>query len=195
MPKKSTPLRSQPCTDCEKPFDVYHRYQIRCVPCQISYRSKRKKEYNLVCQSCQEAFRATSYRTKKCIKCASISICKTCTTQFEKVNYQHRDYCSEKCSYLAKRELYFGGNYYAVLTRDNHSCRKCGSKEESHVHHIDLSGRFRKTDKERCNNNMTNLVTMCNSCHQELHNHLQFELVNRYLDDTISITNKFLGVS
>jgi predicted HNH restriction endonuclease len=56
-----------------------------------------------------------------------------------------------------------------------------------------LSGRFKKTERERCNNDMSNLITLCNSCHQSLHNEIEYTLVKRHLDETIEITNKFLG--
>jgi hypothetical protein len=194
MPKKLTPFRSQPCQDCSKPFDVYHRFQVRCEPCQTVYRNTRKKEYNLVCQSCSKAFRARSHRSKKCPECAATTTCKTCGNEFEKTNYQHRDYCSERCSNLYKAELYFGGNYLATLERDGYQCCKCGSKQSPHVHHIDLSGRFKKSDRERCNNDMSNLITLCNSCHQALHQEIEYQLVQRHLDETIEITNKFIGV-
>ena len=192
MPKKLTPLRSQLCQDCQKPFDVYHRFQVRCEPCQSLFRNTRKKEYNLVCQSCATPFRARSHRTKDCPECSSEAVCKTCGGDYQKQNYQHRDYCSERCSNLYKAELYFGGNYLATLERDGYQCRKCNSKQSPHVHHIDLSGRFKKTDRERCNNNMSNLMTLCNSCHQVLHQEIEYQLVQRHLDETIEITNVFL---
>lgn len=194
MPKKLTPLCSQPCQDCGKPFDVYHRFQVRCEPCQVVYRNTRKKEYNLVCQTCAKPFRARSHRTKECSDCGATTTCKTCGNEFEKTSYQHRDYCSESCSNRYKAELYFGGNYLATLERDGFKCRKCGSQQSPHVHHIDLSGRYKKTDRERCNNDMSNLITLCNSCHQGLHNEIEYQLVQRHLGETIEITNKFLGV-
>jgi predicted HNH restriction endonuclease len=56
-----------------------------------------------------------------------------------------------------------------------------------------LSGRFKKTERERCNNDMSNLITLCNSCHQTLHQEIEYQLVQRHLDETIEITNKFIG--
>ena len=193
MPKRLTPLRSQPCQDCQEPFDVYHRYQVRCEPCQTLFRNTRKKEYNKVCQSCSKPFRTERSRATQCDECAATSTCKTCGVGFEKSNYQHRDYCSEQCSNRYKAELYFGGNYLATLERDGLKCRKCNSTQSLHVHHVDLSGRFKKSDRERCNNDMSNLITLCNSCHQELHNEIQYQLVQRHLAETVEITNKFLG--
>jgi len=193
MPKKLTPLRSPPCQDCGAAFDVYHRFQVRCEPCQTLFRNTRKKEYNLVCQSCESPFRARSHRTKQCPVCATTTICKNCGSEFEKTSPQNTGFCSEECRNQNKTELYFGGNYLATLERDGYQCRKCGSKQSPHVHHIDLSGRFKKTDKERCNNDMSNLLTLCNTCHQTLHNEIEYQLVQQHLAETIEITNKFLG--
>ena len=58
--------------------------------------------------------------------------------------------------YLRKK---YGESASIVLERDNYECQKCGSKE-AHIHHIDW-------DKE--NNNLDNLIVLCNSCHQKLH--------------------------
>ena len=192
MYRKTTPLRSEPCQDCGNIFDIYHRFQVRCEPCQVSFRNTRKKTYNLVCQSCKQDFKGSNYRTKKCQECAKTSICKTCKTEYTKENYQHRHYCSARCSNIYKNEIYFGGNYLATLERDSYQCRKCNTKQSPHVHHIDLSGRFKKTERERCNNSMSNLITLCNSCHQELHNEIEYVLVQRHLAEAIELTNTFL---
>ena len=50
-----------------------------------------------------------------------------------------------------------------ILERDNYECRICGrsaGEETLHVHHIDW---------ERRNNEDSNLVTLCNSCHRQVH--------------------------
>jgi hypothetical protein len=40
---------------------------------------------------------------------------------------------------------------------------------------------------------MNNLITLCNSCHQELHNEIEYVLVQRHLAEAILLTNKFIG--
>lgn len=49
----------------------------------------------------------------------------------------------------------------AVLNRDRHRCRDCGSKGPLHVHH--------KTYKRIGRERMTDLVTLCEDCHAERH--------------------------
>lgn len=58
----------------------------------------------------------------------------------------------------------FGGNREAVLQRDNHQCCVCGTKDQLVVHHKDRTGQT-----ENPNNDMSNLITLCASCHQEEH--------------------------
>ena len=43
-----------------------------------------------------------------------------------------------------------------VIARDRYRCRKCGAAEELEVHHVDGDWR---------NNDLGNLITLCNSCH------------------------------
>ena len=50
-----------------------------------------------------------------------------------------------------------------VRERDNHTCQKCGLHQKEPlliVHHL---------DKNRYNNIMSNLITVCNHCHGILH--------------------------
>lgn len=49
--------------------------------------------------------------------------------------------------------------FEAILKRDNHICQKC-EKGAILIHHI---------DKDNSNNNPSNLVALCNSCHLDLH--------------------------
>ena len=47
-----------------------------------------------------------------------------------------------------------------VLERDNSQCQRCESIEALLVHHLDLDDR---------NNKLDNLITLCSTCHLELH--------------------------
>lgn len=51
-----------------------------------------------------------------------------------------------------------------VLNRDSHLCQKCGSDEHLVVHHI---------DGDDNNNELLNLITLCNNCHLDLHRPIQ----------------------
>lgn len=64
-----------------------------------------------------------------------------------------------------REEKCFSGYREAVLSRDGHKCSSCGATEQLVVHHIDGTGRGHK----KPNNDPTNLVTLCRSCHCIVH--------------------------
>lgn len=48
----------------------------------------------------------------------------------------------------------------AVFARDSHKCQKCDSANNLIAHHI---------DKNSSNNIYNNLITLCSSCHRDIH--------------------------
>ena len=66
---------------------------------------------------------------------------------------------------LNKRD--FGGNWYKVYDRDGGKCQVCGSTKKLCVHHKDKTG-WDKPREEK-NNQMSNLILLCNSCHMKIH--------------------------
>jgi len=65
----------------------------------------------------------------------------------------------------------FGGNKTAIFQRDNYVCRLCNATQSGNgkplvIHHIDGSG-----GTQNINNNLTNLITLCNRCHHHTHRH------------------------
>lgn len=54
-----------------------------------------------------------------------------------------------------------------ILRRDDYRCRKCGSADSLHVHHI-------VHRSERCDHSKSNLITLCNVCHGKEHG-IRFE--------------------
>jgi 5-methylcytosine-specific restriction endonuclease McrA len=67
---------------------------------------------------------------------------------------------------LARDQRYFSGKRDAVLKRDGYKCVRCGSNEMLVVHHKDRSGRG---SKNRSNNDLRNLETLCRGCHINEH--------------------------
>lgn len=51
----------------------------------------------------------------------------------------------------------------AVLERDNYVCQQCGAIENLAVHHI---------DRDKQNSELSNLVTLCRSCHGRNHSRM-----------------------
>jgi hypothetical protein len=60
--------------------------------------------------------------------------------------------------YRSKR--WFGGQYEAVMERDKHCCVMCRRIERLHIHH---------KDRNRENNELGNLETLCWWCHGKVH--------------------------
>lgn len=58
----------------------------------------------------------------------------------------------------------YGGNYYVVIKRDKYECAICGSIENICVHHIDGYDENKPT-----NNNENKMLTLCRSCHSQVH--------------------------
>ncbi|MFW9991887.1 MAG: HNH endonuclease [Candidatus Odinarchaeota archaeon] len=57
-------------------------------------------------------------------------------------------------------------NIRRCMERDEFMCRICGSKEHLQVHHLDNRGPH---ISPLANNDLTNLITLCASCHHKLH--------------------------
>ena len=53
--------------------------------------------------------------------------------------------------------------YYRMkaISERGHECENCGETEDVEVHH---------QDKNRCNNDLDNLVVLCPKCHNKVHN-------------------------
>lgn len=179
------------CTDCNGEFLGYGKQQKRCEPCQILFRnSGRAHTYNRICKSCDVKFKSSNGRAKECDNCFPKYTCLICGKDGIK-DANHQKYCSTRCSNLAKADKYYDGNYSKVVKRDNENCRKCGSEKRLTAHHIDYSGFDIK--KGGANNEMENLILLCDSCHQKLHVLTNRTLVKRYLTDTKAILKDFIG--
>lgn len=72
----------------------------------------------------------------------------------------------------ASQKIWFGGNREAAIQRDGEKCVSCGMTRSEHrgrynrditVDHIDGAGRYTLTDEK--NNSLSNLQTLCLSCH------------------------------
>lgn len=91
--------------------------------------------------------------------------------EWKKRYYQkHKEYVSKKSKIFHSND-YFGGLRFKVLDRDGGNCQNCGQEYRPFttiIHHI---------DKDKNNNVMENLVTLCRSCHNKVHG--TFKNLNR----------------
>ena len=59
-----------------------------------------------------------------------------------------------------------------VRERDNYTCQKCGeSQKRVIVHHLDWRGKERGRKAKDYNNELSNLLTLCDKCHNNIHRH------------------------
>lgn len=141
----------------------------------------------------------------KCIKCGvesdrhpTILLCKKCYQDDYNKRYYERNknkiknntkkYYSENLESererrkILREKREFDSKRTKVLLRDDYKCSVCGEKKESSkltVHHKDRNGRG-VTDK---NNDLSNLITLCRSCHAKEHyKDLKSALKDKYKD-------------
>lgn len=178
------------CIDCETLIKKPKGTQIRCKDCQKKFRSKKVTWYNKICTTCGVSYRTKNGISKKCKECFPKYTCEVCGKEGIATG-NHQKYCSKECGKLAKADFYYDGNYTKVLKRDGHQCKACGSTNRLTVHHIDYSGKGLKMGK--ANNEMDNLITFCDSCHQKLHVKTNQTLVNAHLEEAKDILADFIG--
>lgn len=100
--------------------------------------------------------------------------CEYCRREFEIPYNKHKKwrFCSLECCYAWRRENSIGWkiNREKALKKANYKCEKCGKMETLQVHHkekaIYLKGH---SPSKETNNNLDNLIVLCNSCHKKEH--------------------------
>jgi hypothetical protein len=137
------------CKECEKTLSK--RQKIFCSKkCSNTVNGRKtgglnKNQFTLICQFCNKEY----------------SVCKS------RINKSR--HCSRKCHNTAiSREYKHSGinsphwkggiQTYRKFKKSN--CETCNSINHLDVHHI---------DENRYNNNLSNLITLCRSCHKKTH--------------------------
>lgn len=155
-----------------------NKVECTCKNCGKTYsvaKSQKGKDY---CS--KECMEEHFYKTGKWEGKVKV-LCQNCGREVKR--YGGGKFCSHKCYWesmklpedeLKKRQLKrlhyyrFGGNREKCLERDNHTCTACGSTENLVVHHIDGTG-YKSVGFKNMNNDLDNLQTLCESCHNSLH--------------------------
>lgn len=81
----------------------------------------------------------------------------------------------------------FDGNHSKALVRDGCTCQICFAPNSRLVHHIDGSGLRSETP----NHALDNLVTLCMSCHANLHAYTNRELWAKHKDEVLALYDSF----
>lgn len=75
-----------------------------------------------------------------------------------------------KIAYDRNNNDRFGGNRDIVFARDSWICQDCGMSNEQHLLIFNLQLNIHHIDKNKLNNNLSNLKTLCVRCHAKIHN-------------------------
>ena len=68
---------------------------------------------------------------------------------------------------IYKDKIRHGGLKKTTFERDGYICQLCGSSQKLQIHHLDGLGT--NVPKEKRNNVLDNLITVCCSCHTTIH--------------------------
>lgn len=178
---------SHNCANCGMEFVPEGRSDtLYCTPkCQAEAKAKRKniELTERICVVCGEKFMPVQNKQVCCKKeCVQK---KYYQENKEKKKQQAKKWRQENSERVREndrrkreqnKELYqqinqeyhdktrFGGNRHFALEADDYKCALCGSTENLAVHHRDKSG-----NSDNPNNEVTNLITLCSSCHTKVH--------------------------
>lgn len=155
----------------------------KCANCGKEIRDypSRTRSIKFCNQGCQRAYEKGRHITKPCQGCGE-----NFTISYAR---RYRKYCSQDC-YLnhiygennprwnGGRDYYYGANWIEqsekARTRDDYTCQICGIHQSDYfrdldVHHIIPFKTF-GLDHYKKANKLSNLTTLCSSCHIKLEN-------------------------
>lgn len=103
-------------------------------------------------------------------KADPIKFCKACGAELKRKRFAsgrledrnvflRREHCSQSCA-NTRSEVTKGTHHWRARKHCASSCTDCGTAEDLHVHHL---------DRDHSNNDPSNLVTLCSSCHLKRH--------------------------
>ena len=138
---------------------------VKCPHC-----GGKKSWGSIQCRPCENKARITG----------SESSCEQCGAPVWQTSAKMRKYCGQECfgaanqgenntnfvhgKWTDKYPIEFWRVRLVVRKRDGKACLLCHGRKELHTHHI---------DRNRHNNEMSNLVTLCRLCHQAQHGMLK----------------------
>lgn len=186
------------CLVCGSVFFVPHCHQDRIKTCSKECKSIRYKEMFRGRQRSLEwgnnISRGKAGKPNPKLKKPTISrICENCGNQYfisrsrSKKQQQSSRFCSIECWYVwirqdSSRHPSWTGGYYPYYgpnwqdqarqarERDNHVCQQCGAVEHKVVHDVHHVIPFRQFSSWEEANELSNLITLCKSCHASIPN-------------------------
>lgn len=187
MERKKRESNYVECLSCKKTFDRMTR-SYYCEDCRDSERKKkhaeqekerRERKKDEINAKRREEYYTNPARKKMCNDASKRSYEKYMNDPFLKKDLNDR---TKRHQSNYRQRTKYDGNGVKVLERDNYKCVKCCSNDMLVVHHIDGNGSNLPYDLQ--NNNLSNLVTLCASCHAREHREKEKE----------GKTSKYIGV-
>lgn len=186
------------CEYCGKTFDCHitnyktNKHHFCSRKC---FGLSRRKRAEVVCNNCGVIFEKATYWIERsenhfcCNQCrmefGRIEVeCLNCGKKFSKIKSQHlmheNSFCNKKCygEFVRHDKTDKRGRVVEqewrekILEKDNFECKKCGSREHLQAHHVYSWLNYPKKRLE-----INNGVTLCRSCHLELHRHNGFSYI------------------
>lgn len=164
-------------------MDVITKICTKCSQTKLlndfNNQKKGKNGKRATCRLCQNAenklYKSTDIAKEKRNEWKKSEAGKACekryrdnpTNKEKYMEYVRTDEYKKRHRESADRQR-FGGNRIKALERDGHKCVYCNGTELLQVHHLDEMGRNKPKDK--MNNELSNLTTLCAKCHIEQHN-------------------------
>ena len=78
---------------------------------------------------------------------------------------RHRIAFRDDCGYSTAADYGAGRNRETVMSRDGHACVRCGMTDKKHKEKWDRPITIDHKNKDRSDNSLDNLQTLCLSCH------------------------------
>lgn len=146
------------CKACKKVFFVPRCLKNKKYCSWRCYHRRRNHPIIKICIMCRKKFK--TYRGVNEHKCCSWKCRTNWIKSINNPNYRHG------LGYLPYSNEFSKSLKNKIKIRDHVSCKLCNnSRRELHIHHI---------DGNKFNNNINNLITLCNKCHYKTYKNLDY---------------------
>lgn len=206
----TTHLKERICPSCNRMFKPRKSTQVYCsIKCRPVNMENKIKTNCIVCGKVMHVIPSRlkdgrgKYCSKSCFASRHTDIeCENCgkTVTIPLSDVKEHNFCSQECKSEWMSYTFSGENAWAwrggcdnyrgdnwklqrrkTLKRDNYTCTQCGAHGDDvklMVHHKIPFRFFNDFYKA---NRLSNLATLCNSCHSQQESHLWHEVPKKYL--------------
>lgn len=193
---KNYPITDK-CTDCGGDFQRSSLIHKFCEDCrfkrQLANVRRAGRKFRKALKHPGEIYQCIDCGDDYVFSAGKTTRCKVCQGQADnKVKRFHEQRNPERAQAQKKESrlrLQMSGNRLKALNRDNETCQMCHAPNSNFVHHIDGNG----ISTGAPNNDLGNLVTLCNSCHHLLHAEINRALWLNHKEEVLEIYNNVVS--